>query len=154
MKYLSVVLCLILLSCHKGAPVIFWGEFDPLHIDKVLSEKGPLDGYRVIFWQSNKGAYKPGNIDLFLADKGWKYAGMEKADTGEMKFIHKNFGLIADDVGGKRKRVWPSWFKDSCMVYEFVPVGTAVKSISLKTPMHHIFANPDASKLCVYDWEW
>ena len=135
-----------------GAPPIDWEDFDPVHIDKKLSEKGTFDNYRVLFWQSSEGAYTPRRIVIYAAGKGWKFVGAKEQDSSDMILYHKAYRAIADTFFKSRpeNKSAPQWFNGTGVLYEFRYFLQVPNSRKVKLFQSEVLVSSDESKMCVY----
>jgi hypothetical protein len=154
MKKYLVWLSLYLLfasACTMGARPVDWEDFDPIHIDNNLSEKGLLNGYRVIFWQNVKGSYSEGEIVNYAAGKGWTLEGTEKRDSTDLACYQDTYRVIVDTVfKSHKKRESPQWFKGGGIWYKFKFVQRASKKYPPKAYRSDVFVSADQSEMCVY----
>ncbi|MBS1527779.1 MAG: hypothetical protein JST19_19195 [Bacteroidetes bacterium] len=147
---LSAVLSLM--NCRKAGPSPDWDEFDSSHIDRRLSQKGPVGNYRLIFLQNEKGYYTRLRVVTFAASKGWKLRSIQKIDSAEVSLAYEMF----KGVMNVKIDTFPAWLRSNNSTYYAFYATLQAKDGHMDQLSNEAIVSADESSMCAYNvtLEW
>jgi hypothetical protein len=130
------------------APSLNWENFDPGHIDKKLSEKDGNDGYKIIIWQSAKGAFSKDTIDSYATGKHWVLANEGDRDEASISWFDSAYQEAMKAGQPDRESTPPfSFNKGTVYTYTFI-TSTWVLGKS-KVWKVYLWVSEDEDRMCV-----
>jgi len=149
-KLILLLLSLSLLwsACNRTAPQLNWEKFDPAHIDKNLSKKGGLYGYRIIIWQSGKGSFSRDTLDSYATGKHWVLASEGDKDQSSISWFNSAYQEVMKAVQPGRQQELPFSF-DKGTVYTYTYITNTLLPGKSKIWKVYLWVSEDEDRMCV-----